>query len=141
MAGALRATAMKPTEIDVIFAYGTSTPLNDVTETRAIKAVFGEHAGRLAVSATKSMIGHLVGAAGAVSALAAVLAMRDESYRRRQSGASRPRGRLGLCADRAGRMPVRAAMINVFGFGGQNAVLVLRRYEPNKSIRIDQNDP
>ena len=131
MAGALRATAMQPAEIDVIFAHGTSTLLNDATETRAIKAVFGVHAQRLAISATKSMIGHLVGAAGAVSALAAVLAIRDEIVPPTINLENPdPACDLDYVPNAARRMPVRAAMINAFGFGGQNVVLVLQRYEP-----------
>ncbi len=130
MARALRATALPLAEIDVIFAHGTSTPLNDAAETRAIKAVFGEQAQRLAISATKSMIGHLVGAAGAVSALAAVLAIRDGIVPPTINlEHPDPACDLDYVPNAARRMPVRAAMVNAFGFGGQNVVLVLRRYE------------
>ena len=74
---ALRNSGVAPDEVDYIVAHGTSTPLNDVTETRAIKAAFGEHAYKVAISSPKSMIGHLVGAAGIASALAAIGAIRD----------------------------------------------------------------
>jgi len=78
LAMALRKADLAPTEVDYINAHGTSTPLNDRTETQAIKAVFGEHAYRLAVSSTKSMTGHLLGAAGAIEAAFCVLAIRDQ---------------------------------------------------------------
>ena len=130
MANSLRAAGLKPEEIEVVFAHGTSTSLNDATETRAIKAVFGAHAARLAVSATKSMIGHLVGAAGAVSALAAVLAIRDGIVPPTINLENPdPACDLDYVPNAARRMPVNAAMINAFGFGGQNVVVVLRRFE------------
>lgn len=130
MANALRASDSEPAEIDVIFAHGTSTSLNDVTETHAIKAVFGEYAPRLAVSATKSMIGHLVGAAGAVSALAAVLAIRDGMVPPTINLENPdPACDLDYVPNVARRMPVNAAMVNAFGFGGQNVVVVIQRYE------------
>lgn len=130
MARALRATELKPEDIDVIFAHGTSTPLNDVTETRAIQAVLGEQAHHLAISTIKSMIGHLVGAAGAVSALAAVLAIRDGIVPPAINlEHPDPACDLDYVPNAARRMPVRAVMVNAFGFGGQNVVLVLRRYE------------
>jgi 3-oxoacyl-[acyl-carrier-protein] synthase II len=130
MSRALRVAGMRGEDVDVIFAHGTSTQLNDVTETQAIKAVFKEHAYRLAVTATKSMAGHTLGAAGALAALAAVLAIRD--------GIVPPTINLehpDLACDldyvpnTARRMPVQAAMVNAFGFGGQNVVVLLRRYE------------
>lgn len=129
MAQALHAVRMQPEEIDVIFAHGTSTELNDVTETKAIKAVFGEHAYRLAVSATKSMVGHLIGAAGAISALAAVLSIRDGvAPPTINLEHPDPRCDLDYVPLKARHMPVRAAMVNAFGFGGQNAVLIVREY-------------
>ena len=129
MAQALHAAGLQPQEIDVVFAHGTSTRLNDVTETNAIKAVFGEHARRLAVSATKSMVGHMIGAAGAISALAAVLSIRDGvvpptiNLEHPDPACDLEYGRL-----KARHTPVRAAMINAFGFGGQNVALLLKRY-------------
>jgi 3-oxoacyl-[acyl-carrier-protein] synthase II len=130
MANALRAADSKPAGIDVVFAHGTSTSLNDATETRAIKAVFGEYAPRLAISATKSMIGHLVGAAGAVSALAAVLAIRDGIVPPTINLENPdPACDLDYVPNTARRMLVNAAMVNAFGFGGQNVVVVIRRYE------------
>ena len=130
MANALRASDSKPAEIAVVFAHGTSPPLNDSTETRAIKQVFGSHASRLAISATKSMIGHLVGAAGAASALAAVLAIRDGIVPPTINlEHPDPACDLDYVPNAARRMPVNVAMVNAFGFGGQNVVVVIRRYE------------
>jgi len=77
MTKALRRSDVAPDEVDYIVAHGTSTPLNDVTETRAIKAAFGDHARKVAISSPKSMVGHLLGAAGAVSGLAAIGAIRE----------------------------------------------------------------
>ncbi len=130
MARALRSANLKPEQVDVVFAHGTSTPLNDATETQAIKAVFGDHANRLAVSGTKSMVGHLIGAAGAISAVAAALAIRD--------GIIPPTINLDnpdtacdldYVPQTARHQPVHAAMVNAFGFGGQNVAVLLQRYE------------
>lgn len=130
MTQALRAAQMKQEDLDVIFAHGTSTPLNDATETRAIKAVFGDHADQLAVSGTKSMAGHLIGAAGAISAVAAALAIRDGIVPPTINLENPdPACDLDYVPNVARRMPVQAAMVNAFGFGGQNVVTVLRRYE------------
>jgi 3-oxoacyl-[acyl-carrier-protein] synthase II len=117
---------MKPEDIDVVFAHGTSTPLNDATETQAIKAVFGAHAHRLAISATKSMVGHLIGAAGAISALSAMLAFRDGIIPPTINlERADPDCDLDYVPNAARHKPVQAAMVNAFGFGGQNAVVLL----------------
>ena len=129
MVRALRDAGMAPEEVDYVVAHGTSTPLNDATETKAIRAAFGEHADHLAVSSNKSMVGHTLGAAGAISALAGVLAIRDGlipptiNYETVD-----PECDLDYVPNEARRSPVRAAIVNGFGFGGQNAVAVLRRY-------------
>ncbi|MFQ6015538.1 MAG: beta-ketoacyl-ACP synthase II [Anaerolineae bacterium] len=134
MRRALEWAQMQPEEVDVIFAHGTSTPLNDVTETKAIKAVFGNHAYHLAVSATKSMVGHLLGAAGAISALAAVLSIRDGIVPPTINlEHPDPECDLDYVPQVARRQRVRAAMVNAFGFGGQNAVLVVREYVPTST--------
>ncbi len=130
MQNACRFAGVKPEEIDVLYAHGTSTPLNDAMETKAIKAAFGEHAYRLAISATKSMIGHLVGAAGAASALAAVLSIRDHLVPPTINlEHPDPACDLDYVPNVARQMDVRVAMVNAFGFGGQNAVLIIRRFE------------
>jgi len=128
---ALENAGMEPEEIDVIFAHGTGTQLNDVSETKAIKRVFGEHAYRLAITATKSMVGHLLGAAGAISALAAVLSIRDGIIPPTINlDTPDPECDLDYVPNVARKKPVRAAMVNAFGFGGQNVAIIVKRYEP-----------
>jgi 3-oxoacyl-[acyl-carrier-protein] synthase II len=130
MRRALQYAAMEPESIDYVCAHGTGTPLNDVAETQAIKAVFGEHAGRLAISSPKSMIGHLLGAAGAVSGLVCALACFEGRVPPTINlDTADPECDLDYVPNVAREMPVRAAMANGFGFGGQNAVTVFRRYE------------
>jgi 3-oxoacyl-[acyl-carrier-protein] synthase II len=130
MARAMRDAGVAPDEVDYVVAHGTSTPLNDATETKAIHAAFGEHAAHLAVSSNKSMIGHTLGAAGAISAVAAVCAIRDGmipptiNYETPD-----PACDLDYVPNTARKAPVSTAIINGFGFGGQNAVAVFRRYE------------
>jgi 3-oxoacyl-[acyl-carrier-protein] synthase II len=129
MTRALRDAGMEPPEISYVAAHGTSTQLNDATETKAIRAAFGEHADRLMVSSNKSMIGHTLGAAGAMSALAAVLAIRDGivpptiNYETPD-----PSCDLDYVPNVARTATVDAAIVNGFGFGGQNAVAVFRRF-------------
>jgi 3-oxoacyl-[acyl-carrier-protein] synthase II len=126
---ALENAGMAPEEIDCLFAHGTGTILNDATETRAIKQVFGDHAYQLAVTATKSMVGHIMGAAGAISALAAVLAIRDGvipptiNYETPD-----PECDLDYVPNVARQQKVNAALINGFGFGGQNVAVIIRKY-------------
>ena len=129
MRRALQDAQMEPEEIDHVSAHGTGTKLNDVIETEAIKKVFGEHAYRVAVSATKSMIGHLLGAAGAVSAIAAVLAIRDGLVPPTINlETPDPACDLDYVPQVARRQKVQAAMVNGFGFGGQNAVFIVREH-------------
>ena len=130
MTKAMRHAGVAPDEIDYIVAHGTSTPLNDVTETRAIKAAFGEHAYKVAISSPKSMIGHLVGAAGIASALAGD---RRDPRRRHpaddQPATSPTRSATSTtCRSSRATAQVDTAMINGFGFGGQNAVAIFRRF-------------
>ncbi len=128
MSLAMRNAGVTSDEIDYVVAHGTSTSLNDVTETRAIKSAFGPAAYRVAISSPKSMVGHLVGAAGMASVLAAVGAIRDQVIP--------PTANLENPDDEcdldyvplvARRAKVETAMVNGFGFGGQNAVVVFRR--------------
>jgi len=113
-----------------VAAHGTSTPLNDVSETNAIKRAFGAHAYRLAISSNKSMIGHLLGAAGAMSALACTLAItRGVVPPTINLDTPDPECDLDYVPNIARERTVRTAMANGFGFGGQNAVATFRAYE------------
>ena len=129
MQRALRSAGLQPADVDVIFAHGTSTPLNDATETKAIKQALGEHAYRVPVTATKSMIGHTMGAAGAMSALAAALTL-HEGIVPPTINQERPDPECDLdyVPNQARRVQANAALVNAFGFGGQNVVLVMKRY-------------
>jgi 3-oxoacyl-[acyl-carrier-protein] synthase II len=129
---ALDRAGMQPQEIDCIFAHGTGTELNDATETKAIKQVFGQHAYKVPVTATKSMIGHMLGAAGAISALAAVLSIRDGIIPPTINlDTPDPECDLDYVPNVARQQPVHAAMINGFGFGGQNVALIIKAYPDN----------
>jgi 3-oxoacyl-[acyl-carrier-protein] synthase II len=125
---ALADAEMTPTEIGYINAHGTGTPFNDETETRAVKRVFGDHARRLAVSSTKSMTGHLLGAAGTIEAAYTVLAL-DRGVLPPTINLEEPDPACDLdyVPGTARRMHVAAALSNSFGFGGTNAALVFRR--------------
>jgi 3-oxoacyl-[acyl-carrier-protein] synthase II len=117
-------------EVDWVVAHGTSTPLNDVTETRAIKASFGPAAAKVAVSSPKSMIGHLVGAAGIASALAALGGIRDQviAPTANHENPDLPECDLDYVPQTARKAKVDTVMVNGFGFGGQNAVAIFRRF-------------
>jgi 3-oxoacyl-[acyl-carrier-protein] synthase II len=131
MLKAMKDAGIAPDEIDYIAAHGTSTPLNDVTETRAIKAAFGEHARKLAISAPKSMVGHMLGSAGVVGAMAAIGAIREGIIPPtiNLEEPDLPECDLDYVPLVARRQRVDTAMINGFGFGGQNAVAIFRRFE------------
>jgi 3-oxoacyl-[acyl-carrier-protein] synthase II len=130
MKRAMSAAGVSPSDIDVIIAHGTSTPLNDVTETRAIKAAFGEAAYRVAVTSPKSMVGHLIGGAGAVSAVAAISAIRDQRIPPTINLENPdPDCDLDYVPHTARSARVRTAMVNGFGFGGQNSVVIFRQFE------------
>jgi beta-ketoacyl-acyl-carrier-protein synthase II len=130
MRWALQDARLNTTDIDYINAHGTSTPANDAGETLAIKKLFGEHAYSVPVSSTKSMIGHPMGAAGALEAIACALTIRDGvihptiNYERPD-----PECDLDYVPNTAREAQVRTTLSNSFGLGGQNACLVLRRYE------------
>jgi len=131
MRAALRDAALVPEAIDYLRAPGTSTPLNDAYETQAIRTVFGAHSDRLAVSSTKSMTGHMLGAAGGVEALFAALAIRDGVVPPTINlDRPDPDCDLDYVPHTARRQAVRAAMSNTFGFGGVNAVVILKEFRP-----------
>jgi 3-oxoacyl-[acyl-carrier-protein] synthase II len=131
MDGALRDAGLAPADVGYINAHGTSTPYNDKFETLAIKRVFGDHARRLAVSSTKSMTGHLLGAAGGIEAIATVLALHHGllpptiNYETPD-----PECDLDYVPNQARKQDVEVALSNAFGFGGTNATLAFRRYQP-----------
>jgi 3-oxoacyl-[acyl-carrier-protein] synthase II len=128
MTKALRNAGIAPDEVDYIVAHGTATPLNDVTETRAIKGAYGAHAHKVAISSPKSMIGHLVGAAGIASALAALGAIRDGVIPPTANlHTPDPECDLDYVPLTARPARVDTVAVNGFGFGGQNAVAIFRR--------------
>ena len=129
MRWALRDAGISPAEVDYINAHGTSTPLNDRTETLAIKAVFGEHAYRVPISSTKSMIGHPMGAAGAVEAIVCALTMQhNQIHPTINYEEPDPECDLDYVPNQARQAHVDVALSNSFGLGGQNACLVIKRY-------------
>jgi 3-oxoacyl-[acyl-carrier-protein] synthase II len=131
MASALRDGGLEPSAVGYINAHGTSTPYNDKFETIAIKRVFGEHAKRLPVSSTKSMTGHLLGAAGGIEAIATTLALHHGilpptiNYEKPD-----PECDLDYVPNQARKQDVDVALSNAFGFGGTNATLAFRKYRP-----------
>jgi 3-oxoacyl-[acyl-carrier-protein] synthase II len=130
MSRALKSAGLGPEDIDYICAHGTGTPLNDVSETMSIKKVFGEHAYRVPISSPKSMVGHLMGAAGAISSIACVLAIHDGIIPPTINlDTPDPECDLDYVPNVARHVPVRTAMANGFGFGGQNSVAVFRACE------------
>ena len=126
----MKDAGLKPEDVDYINAHGTSTPLNDLTETVAIKAVFGDRAKKVPISATKSMTGHLLGAAGSTEAIFTVLSIRDGimpptiNYEEAD-----PQCDLDYVPNVARRKPLKIGMSNAFGFGGTNATLIFRKFE------------
>ena len=130
MLNALRNAKMATTDIDYINAHGTSTPLGDVAECTGVKRAFGEHAYKLAVSSTKSMTGHLLGAAGGIEAVFTILAMRDQIAPPTANLIDvDPKCDLDFVPGVARKMRIRGALSNSFGFGGTNATLVFRQLD------------
>jgi 3-oxoacyl-[acyl-carrier-protein] synthase II len=134
MRNALEDAGMKPEEIDYINVHGTSTPVGDPSEAKAIKEVFGEHAYKLNISSTKSMTGHLLGAAGALEAMACILSVRDGVVPPTinfTEGDEDPEidYTLNFTFNKAQKREVRAALSNTFGFGGHNACLIVKKFE------------
>ncbi len=126
---ALKKAAILPTEIDYINAHGTSTQLNDVMETRAIKTVFGDYAYRVPISSTKSMLGHLIGCAGAAEAMVCILSIQNGTIPPTINyDHPDPDCDLDYVPNVARKAEVKTALSNSFGFGGHNSVLIIRRY-------------
>lgn len=127
---ALRQAGLKPTDIDYLNAHGTSTPLNDSNETKAVKQIWGEAAYDLTISSTKSMTGHLFGAAGALEAMFCVKAIHDDAIPPTINYATPdPECDLNYTPNQAVRKTVRTAMSNSFGFGGHNGSIVLKEFQ------------
>jgi len=126
---ALNHAKMNPEDVDYVNAHGTSTPQGDIGETKAIKASFGNHAKEgLIVSSTKSMVGHLLGAAGGIELAACLMAMRDNTIPPTINLEDQdPQCDLDYCANVARETEVNAALSNSFGFGGHNASLLVRK--------------
>ena len=134
MQNALEDAGLTPDAIDYINVHGTSTPIGDISEVRAIKQVFGDHAYDLNISSTKSMTGHLLGAAGAVEALASVLAVKNDIVPptiNHTEGDDDPEidYKLNFTFNKAQKRTVRAALSNTFGFGGHNASVIVKKFE------------
>lgn len=134
MEGALKDAGMKPEDIDYINLHGTSTPVGDISEAKAIKEVFGDHAYKMSLSSTKSMTGHLLGAAGALEALFTVRAITDDIVPptiNHEEGDNDPEVdyNLDFTFNKAKKRTINAALSNTFGFGGHNACLILKKYK------------
>jgi 3-oxoacyl-[acyl-carrier-protein] synthase II len=130
MRQAVDAARAKPDEVDLVVAHGTGTPLNDASETRAIKRALGPRSRAVPVTAPKSMVGHMIGAAGALATLVGVLAIRDGRIPPTINlDTPDPECDLDYVPHRARRAAVRLALANAFGFGGQNCVVAVRAHE------------
>jgi 3-oxoacyl-[acyl-carrier-protein] synthase II len=133
MKNALEDAEMQPEDIDYINVHGTSTPVGDISEAKAIKNLFGEHAYKLNISSTKSMTGHLLGAAGAIEAMASVLAVQNDIVPPTINHDDEDRDEeidynMNFTFNTAQKRTVRAAMSNTFGFGGHNACVIFKKY-------------
>lgn len=130
MINALKDAGLKPEDVDYINVHGTSTPLGDIAETLAVKDVFGEHAYKLNISSTKSMTGHLLGAAGAVEAVACIMAIKDGvvpptiNFEHPDKNIDQ---NLNLTLNKAQKREINYALSNTFGFGGHNASVVFKK--------------
>ena len=133
MEEALRDAGMKPEDIDYINVHGTSTPVGDISEVKAIQKVFGQHAYNLNISSTKSMTGHLLGAAGAMEAFFSLMAVKEDVVPPTINHADDDKDpqidyNLNFTFNKAQKREVRAALSNTFGFGGHNACVIIKKY-------------
>jgi 3-oxoacyl-[acyl-carrier-protein] synthase II len=130
MNSAMRMAGLRPEQVDYLNAHGTSTPLNDKTETLAIKKAFGEHAKSLAISSTKSMVGHLLGGSGAVEAIASILCLQNDTVHPTINYQTPdPECDLFYTPIKPVSRPLRVALSNSFGFGGHNVTLAIKKFE------------
>ena len=127
---ALADAGVKPEEVDYVNAHGTSTKLNDAMETTCMKGVFGEHARKLRISSTKSMTGHMLGAAGAIEALFCALAVHDDFYPPTINYQNPdPECDLDVVPNKGVAAPLNVAISTSLGFGGHNGCLVIKKYK------------
>ena len=125
---ALKDAGVNPDLVDYVNAHGTSTPLGDIAETKALKTTFGEHAKKLVISSTKSLIGHLLGASGGVEAVACLKSIQQGIIHPTANLDNQdPQCDLDYCPKVARKQDVRYALSNSFGFGGHNAVLLFKK--------------
>ena len=120
------------TDIDYVNVHGTSTPLGDIAETKAIKDLFGQHAYNLNISSTKSMTGHLLGAAGVIESIACIMAVKNNTIPptiNHKTYDSNIDNKLNLTLNTAQKRKINYALTNTFGFGGHNASLLFKKYE------------
>jgi 3-oxoacyl-[acyl-carrier-protein] synthase II len=130
LAGAVKSAGLQPEDIDLVFAHGTGTALNDAGEAKALKRVFGAHIADMRVTSIKSMVGHALGAAGAQSAVAAVMALREGKMPPTINYTPDPSIDIPIVGNVAQDVPnARYAMVNAFGFGGQNVVAVFGKVD------------
>ncbi|HNE93778.1 MAG TPA: beta-ketoacyl-[acyl-carrier-protein] synthase II, partial [Chitinophagaceae bacterium] len=132
MLAALEDANMQPTEIDYINTHGTSTPVGDGAEIKAVTEVFGEHAFKLNISATKSMTGHCLGAAGALEAIASIMAVVHDTVPptiNHFTDDPEIDTQLNFTFNKAQQRTVNAALSNTFGFGGHNACVIVKKYK------------
>ena len=132
MLNCLRDAGLKPEDVDAINVHGTSTPLGDIAETKAILSVFGEHSYTLNINSTKSMTGHLLGAAGAIEAIASILAINNGIIPPTINHSTKDEvidGKLNLTLNKPQKRDVKIAMSNTFGFGGHNACVLFKKFD------------
>jgi 3-oxoacyl-[acyl-carrier-protein] synthase II len=132
MIAALEDAEMRPEEVDYVNVHGTSTPLGDIAETKAILQVFGEHAYKLNISSTKSMTGHLLGAAGAIEAIACILAVKNDIVPptiNHVTDDPEIDNRLNFTFNEPQKRTVDVALSNTFGFGGHNTSVIVRKFK------------
>ena len=132
MKNCLENAGLKPEDVDHINTHGTSTPLGDVAELKAISEVFGNHAKHININSTKSMTGHLLGAAGAIEAISVILAMQNSMVPPTINHTTVDENidpELNLTLNKAQKRDVKVAMSNTFGFGGHNACVVFKRLD------------
>src|SRR5690606_38083795 len=127
LTAAVKSAGLQPTDIDVVFAHGTGTALNDAGEAKALKRAFGEHVNEMKITSIKSMVGHALGAAGAQSAVAAVMALRDGKIPPTINYTPDPEIDIPIVGNVAEKVDGQYALVNAFGFGGQNVVAVFGR--------------